>query len=629
MRHRIVASGIATALVACMLTIAAPASGHWLSAGSGVASATSGTLAPPTQVTAELSGPASATISWAASSGGIPPEGYYVERIGVDATQPACGTSRASLQSVTECVDSGLSAGVYTYRVTAVYRSWTAPSASSSSVTVATLLGAAESFSVLGNAVTSTGFTRVSGDLGVHPGVSVVGFPDGIVDGYIHAGDAMAAAAQSALVVAYADLAGRSADALIAGDLGGSDLGPAVYHAGGALGLTGILTLDGGGDPNAVFVFQVDAAVTTAAASSVVLLNGATAANVYWVVDGAVGTGALAGFAGNILAQGAITLGAGGQLIGRALSRVAVSMGDNVVRFTTEPAPLLSITGGATATTKDVTPAIAGTTTALPGRVVTVTVGGQVLMTPVQSDGSWSVTAPELLASTYSVVAKLKDAAGNGATATQNLVVEVSPPTVELAQAAPFSILAGTTITATGTSHVDGDVGLSPGTSVVGLPPDAVGGAIHAGDLTAAVAISALSEAIDDASARLPHTHFTGDLIGSVFQTGVHHTSAALALTGTMTLDAEGDPNAIFIFQVDAAMNTAAGTSVLLINGARASNVFWVVDAAVGTGASASLPGTILATGAITLGEGTHLTGRALTLDGVVMHGSTISQPPL
>lgn len=629
MLHRAVVAGVTlAALVACALAAAAPASAYWYSGGEGAGTAASGSLAPPTLVAAVSGAQATVTVDWTGSAGLPEPDGYYVERTDADGSSPACGTGPTALQQSTSCTDGSVPPGLYAYTVTAVFRSWTARSAPSAAVTVAaSLLGTAAAFSVLGTAVTTTGFTQVSGDLGTTPGTAVVGFPDGVVAGDIHAGDPTAAAAEADRAAAYAYLVGLVPDAVLSGDLIGQVLAPGVYSAGAALGLTGILTLDGGGDPGAVFVFQVGAAVTTAAGSSMLLVNGAQAANVYWVVNAAVSTGALSSFSGTILSSGAITLGAGALLIGRALSADAVTMADNVVRFTEALPPVLLIDGGPSGVTKDTSPVISGTTTALPDQIVTVSVGGQVLTAPVLSDGSWSVVAADLLAGTYAVVAKVKDAAGNGATAAQGLVVEVNPPTVELGAAAPFSLLAGTTISATGLSTAEGDVGVSPGTSITGLPPTSVGGTIHAGDAAAATALADLGTAIDDASGRLAHTEFSGDLVGQVFHAGVHHSATGLALTGTMTLDAEGDPDAVFIFQLDAAMGTAASSSVVLANGARASNVFWVVGAAVNTGALSTLPGSILATGTITLGAGTQLAGRALTLGAIVMAGTTVAAP--
>jgi hypothetical protein len=123
--------------------------------------------------------------------------------------------------------------------------------------------------------------------------------------------------------------------------------------------------------------------MNTAAASNIVLTDSASASNVYWQVEGAVGTGANSFLSGTILAAGGITLGAGTQLTGRALSYGTVTMAANTVRFTAAQAPTIAITGGAHGHTKDQTPTISGTTSAVAGRTVTVKVNGQVLTTTV------------------------------------------------------------------------------------------------------------------------------------------------------------------------------------------------------------------------------------------------------
>ncbi len=143
-------------------------------------------------------------------------------------------------------------------------------------------LGAAGSFAALaGSTVTSTGFTTLNGDLGVSPGSSLTGFPPGKVNGATHRGatDPTAAQAQADLTIAYNDAAGRQPPQALPADIGGETLAPGVYKTGAtpALGVTGTLTLDGQGDPNAVFVFQVGSALTTAVNSHVNLIGGAQA----------------------------------------------------------------------------------------------------------------------------------------------------------------------------------------------------------------------------------------------------------------------------------------------------------------------------------------------------------------
>jgi len=189
-------------------------------------------------------------------------------------------------------------------------------------------------------------------------------------------------------------------------------------------------------------------------------------------------------------------------------------------------------------------------------------------------------------------------------------------------------VLGRTGVTGTGATVVNGDLGLSPALLPIGFPPGVINGAIRLGLSPAAAAAQVdLLAAIDAGAARTRHTLITGDLVGRTFHMGVHYQSTAMALTGTMTLDAEGDSNAVFIFQTDAAFNTSAGSSVVLEGGAQAANVFWVVNGAAGVGATTTLSGAILARGAITLGQGTELEGRALSRDAVTLHGSTITRP--
>ena len=523
--------------------------------------------------------------------------------------------------------DLSISAAGAGYTLTATSAGLTGDVSTPFGVLVPPILGAAQGFSLLAVlAVVNTGVSRVSGDVGVSPGSTVSGFGVGAIGGDVHANDATSAAAQSALVAAYADLSTRTPDAQFPGELSGLTFGPGVYHSTAAAAITTSVTLDAHGDPKAVFIFQTGGAFDTAANATVILANGALAANVYWVAVGAAGTGANTVIAGNILSLGAITLGAGTTLIGRALSRGTVTLTGSTVRFTTALPPTIAIDGGATATTKDTTPTISGSSNAASGSPVTVTIAGQTLSTTVGSDGRWGSTATVLIAGSYPLVARVRDAAGNGTAASATLIVEVNPDPVNLGAAAPYAVLGSGFITSTFATVVNGDLGVSPG-SAVGFPPGLVNGNSHIADTAAAAAQVALAAAISDASGRRLHTEIAGDLGGQTFHIGVHHSTAALALTGNVTLDAEGNANAVFIFQSDAAFDTAAASTVTLANGAQAANVYWVVVGATGTGANSSLAGTILCSGAITLGASTQLTGRALARGAVTLAGSTVTRP--
>ena len=219
---------------------------------------------------------------------------------------------------------------------------------------------------------------------------------------------------------------------------------------------TGTVTLDGGGDPNAVFVFQVNGALALAAGSHVVLTNGAQASRVFWQVNGAGAVGANADFAGTLMALDAVAMGAGTMVNGRAFARNgALTLDAN--EFYSAP-PVVTIAGGAAAITTDTTPTISGTTDVEAPGVVTVTIAGQTL-TATPSDGAWSVTSAILANGTYPVVASVTDGAGNPGSATQQLTVDTVLPVVTIDGGASVTTN-DPTPTITGTSDV------APGTVV-------------------------------------------------------------------------------------------------------------------------------------------------------------------
>ena len=239
----------------------------------------------------------------------------------------------------------------------------------SSARAAAVPLGTAESFAVLaGSTVTNTGPSVISGDLGVSPGTAVTGFPPGTVTaGTIHAADSVAAQAESDLAIAYANAAGRSSTATISADLAGRTLTPGVYTSSSSLGLSGDLTLDAQGDPNAVFVFQAGSTLTVGSASHVLLIGAAQACNVFWQVGSSATLGSSSAFAGNILALTSISLTTDATLSGRALARNgAVTLDTNAITKTTcaaatLPPPSASDTAATTAAGQPVTLLLHGT----------------------------------------------------------------------------------------------------------------------------------------------------------------------------------------------------------------------------------------------------------------------------
>ncbi len=198
----------------------------------------------------------------------------------------------------------------------------------------ADILGTAQHFAVLaGSAVTNTGPTVITGNLGVWPGTAITGFPPGLVTGgTIHAADATAMQAQSDVTTAYNTLASMAITADMTGqDLGGLTLTPGVYFFSTSAQLTGTLTLNTLGNPQSVFVFQVGTTLTTASNSVVTTINGSDDCNVYWQVGSSATLGTGTSFQGNILALASITLTTGANIPhGRALARNGAVTLDNV-----------------------------------------------------------------------------------------------------------------------------------------------------------------------------------------------------------------------------------------------------------------------------------------------------------
>ena len=209
-------------------------------------------------------------------------------------------------------------------------------------------LGTAQSFAVLGGStVTNTGPTIITGNLGVSPGTAVTGFPPGTVaGGTIHAADAVAAQAQADGATAYGELASQACNTTygVPKDLGGLTLVPGVYCFSSSAGLTGTLTLNAGGNANAVWVFKVSSTLITASDASVSLINGAQQCNVFWQVGSSATLGTGTQFVGNVLALASITLTTDATLSGRALAQTGgVTMDSNTVSTTACSVPVTPV----------------------------------------------------------------------------------------------------------------------------------------------------------------------------------------------------------------------------------------------------------------------------------------------
>jgi hypothetical protein len=189
---------------------------------------------------------------------------------------------------------------------------------------------------------------------------------------------------------------------------------------------------------------------------------------------------------------------------------------------------------------------------------------------------------------------------------------------VNLGTAASFAVLAGTTVTNTGPSTINGDLGVSPGTAVTGFPPGTVNGTQHDADAVALQAQSDLTNAYNDAASRTPAASAPADLSGETLAPGVYNNATSLGLTGTVTLNAEGNPDAVFIFQAGSTLITGSSSHVALTGGAQACNVFWQVGSSATLGTNTTFVGNILAQQSITVTTGASIDGRALARTGAV-----------
>jgi Ice-binding-like len=188
---------------------------------------------------------------------------------------------------------------------------------------------------------------------------------------------------------------------------------------------------------------------------------------------------------------------------------------------------------------------------------------------------------------------------------------------VGLASASSFSVLAGTGITNTGPTTISGDVGTFPTPAETGFGSVTLGGADHAGDTVTQQAKTDLVTAYDQAAGSGPAVSVPTELGGRTLTPGVYN-ATTLGITGTLTLDAQGDPGAVFVFQTASTLITAGSSNVIVANGATACNVFWQVGSSATLGTTSHLIGNVLALTSITATTGATIEGRLLARNGAV-----------
>ncbi len=193
-----------------------------------------------------------------------------------------------------------------------------------------------------------------------------------------------------------------------------------------------------------------------------------------------------------------------------------------------------------------------------------------------------------------------------------------------LATVQPFAVLGATAVTCTVASAVSGDLGISPNgaASITGypVPPCTVSGTIHAADAVAGTAQTDLTTAYNTLAGLACNTNLTGQDLGTVpvLPPGVYCFNSSAQLTGTLTLDAQGNPNAVFVFQIGSTLTTAAAASVNIINGGSACGVSWQVGSSATLGTTTAFQGNIVALTSVTTNTGASVAGRALARNGAV-----------
>jgi hypothetical protein len=203
---------------------------------------------------------------------------------------------------------------------------------------------------------------------------------------------------------------------------------------------------------------------------------------------------------------------------------------------------------------------------------------------------------------------------------------------INLGSGGTFAVMARSSTTSTGLTQVNGDVGLSPGTSQ-GIPPSQINGTIHINDSAVIQAQADLLAAYNEAIALSTNSQtLPGNMGGLTFTPGLYTNSTSVLISGgNVTLDAQGDAGATFVFKMGSTLTTAPGTQVILIGGAKATNVFWQVGSSATLDTTTMFKGNILAAITITANTGSVIDGRllgGLTTDGsVTLNATTVSVP--
>ena len=524
-------------------------------------------------------------------------------------------------------------------------------------------LRSTEGFAILaGSLISNVPTSAVTGDIGLSPaaGSNITGFGPTEVTGTIYTVDAtgpagsvpaatMLTAAQGDLTTAYNDAVGRTpvpTGTFLnpgSGNIGGLSLVAGLYKFTGSALITGSdVTLTGSATD--VWIFQIAADLNVGSGIQVILAGGAKAANIFWQVGTSATLGTTSVFKGTIMADQSISLSTGARLDGRALARIAaVTLASNAV---TKPATVTSqapvLESPADLATNQSTTVELKWFAAAGDSVYHLQIDTSIVFgTTVYDDSTLTGILHKITglrnATKYYWRVSVRDSVKDGGTLSPYSTVRsfttwnYTPTTpllpVTLGLTGGFAILSYAGITNTGPTSITGDVGVSPlaASYMSGFGTPNVVGTIYGVDATGpagsipfpsmlTVAMVDLTIAFNDAAGRTVNPiGVSGNLGGRTLYSGLYKSTSSLEISsGDLTLDAQGDVNAVWIFQIASSFNMTSGRQVFLSGGAKASNIFWQVGSAATFGTTAVMKGTIMAYANITFATGASLEGRAL-----------------
>ncbi|WP_366184711.1 ice-binding family protein [Flavobacterium ovatum] len=431
------------------------------------------------------------------------------------------------------------------------------------------------------------------------------------------------------LKLLYSDLVNRTGTER-SGAYGSETLTPGVYTTAGAASIAGILTLNGGGDPNARFIIKTGGAFTMGAEAKIFLTNGTQAKNVFWVIADACAIAANCEARGLFICySGAISLGASCTLEGGALTIAgAITTLDEMSLATAATNTMVlsesqSIVSGTVPAdlvlTGNISPVIKWQSSTDPN----FTEFTDILHFSARLSGS--CIGPVTTTTFYRAVILI-----DGIPAYSNRIKITTTVPLNTGPLAPFALFttAGAVTNGATTSTNNGLIGTNSGalTGTFSNIPS-----LHAEDaltLTCANYLLPLFNSIKNTHTTDIHAVSFG--AGEILLPGVYEIGSAATMSGILTLDSQNNPNSIFIIKITGALALAAGTEIKLINKASSANVFWVMDGALGVGASCTVRGTFIClAGAIALGDNCITEGGMFTIAGAItLDNSTLSTPP-